>query len=82
MILDAEDLDPGSRLTADVCILGAGAAGITLARDLEGTGLQVVVLESGAEALEPDFFEPIEGELSLLSRSHHSVDVERFGDDL
>ncbi|MET0489921.1 MAG: GMC family oxidoreductase, partial [Acidimicrobiales bacterium] len=54
MILDAEDLDSGSRLTADVCILGAGAAGITLARDLEGTGLQVVVLESGAEALEPD----------------------------
>ena len=54
MILDAESLADGTRLAADVCILGAGAAGITLARELEGTGLTVVVLESGAETLEPD----------------------------
>ncbi len=62
MILDAEGLDAGSRLPADVCILGAGAAGITLARELEGTGLQVVVLESGAETLEPDIQDLARGE--------------------
>jgi choline dehydrogenase-like flavoprotein len=54
VIVDGESLDAGSRLPADVCILGAGAAGITLARELEGSGLTVVVLESGAESLEPD----------------------------
>lgn len=34
-------------LAADVCIVGAGAAGITLARALRGSGLDVLVLEGG-----------------------------------
>ena len=62
MILDAEALADGTRLSADVCILGAGAAGITLARELAGTGLEVVVLESGAETLEPDIQDLARGE--------------------
>ncbi len=62
MIVDAESLADGTRLSADVCILGAGAAGITLARELEGTGLEVVVLESGAETLEPDIQDLARGE--------------------
>jgi choline dehydrogenase-like flavoprotein len=33
--------------TADVCIVGAGAAGLTLAHGLRGSGLSVLVLESG-----------------------------------
>ncbi|MXY06012.1 MAG: GMC family oxidoreductase [Gammaproteobacteria bacterium] len=32
---------------ADVCIIGAGAAGITLARGLSGQGLRILLLESG-----------------------------------
>jgi len=62
VILDAESLAAGTRLSADVCILGAGAAGITLARELEGAGLTVVVLESGAETLEPDIQDLARGE--------------------
>ncbi|MXW49460.1 MAG: GMC family oxidoreductase [Gammaproteobacteria bacterium] len=31
----------------DVCIIGAGAAGITLARGLSGQGLRILLLESG-----------------------------------
>jgi len=54
VITDGEGLASGTTLEADVCILGAGAAGITLARALAGNGLQVVVLESGGETLEPD----------------------------
>lgn len=61
MIRNANELDPGARLAADVCILGAGAAGITLALELEGSGLEVVVLESGAEALQPDIQALAEG---------------------
>jgi choline dehydrogenase-like flavoprotein len=34
-------------LSADVCIVGAGAAGLTLAHALRGAGLSVVLLESG-----------------------------------
>lgn len=47
MILDAETVDHGSCLHADVCIVGGGAAGIALALSLSGQGLAVLLLESG-----------------------------------
>ncbi len=47
MIVDANDLSSGDVLSADVCIAGAGAAGITLALALREAGLSVIVLESG-----------------------------------
>jgi choline dehydrogenase-like flavoprotein len=47
VIDDARDLTEGETLTADVCIVGSGPAGMTIARRLEGTGLSVLVLESG-----------------------------------
>ncbi len=49
---DARQLPDGQRLEAEVCIIGAGAAGITLARELAGTGRDVLLCESGG--LEPD----------------------------
>jgi choline dehydrogenase-like flavoprotein len=52
VIRNANELRAGARLRADVCIIGAGAAGITLARELSGSGPTVVLLESGG--LEPD----------------------------
>jgi choline dehydrogenase-like flavoprotein len=45
MIREIEATDPSMR--ADVCIVGSGAAGLTLAQALDGSGLRVVVLESG-----------------------------------
>lgn len=47
MINDARALEPDASLTADVCIVGAGAAGITLALALRGAGLSVCLLEGG-----------------------------------
>lgn len=47
MILDARTLENNTLIAADVCIAGAGAAGITLARELRHSGFRVVVLESG-----------------------------------
>ena len=45
------DLDqstrPSAQTTCDVCIVGAGAAGLYLANRLAATGLDVVVLEAG-----------------------------------
>jgi choline dehydrogenase-like flavoprotein len=43
---DARRLNVGS-IAADICIVGAGAAGITLARELAGRSQRVALLESG-----------------------------------
>lgn len=52
MIIDARELPDSHVIDADLCIVGAGAAGITLARELNGQGLRVWLLESGG--FEPD----------------------------
>jgi len=44
--IDARRLDDGL-IEADVCIVGAGAAGIAIARELEGSRLKVALVESG-----------------------------------
>ena len=50
MILDLhQGLPEQGALVADVVIIGAGAAGITLALELAGTGLEVVLVEAGGE---------------------------------
>ena len=47
LFITADTVPSGSTIRADVVIAGAGAAGITIARELAGTDLKVVVLESG-----------------------------------
>ena len=53
MELDARALPAGTTLEADVCVVGAGPAGISLARALAAEGVEVVLLESGGLALDP-----------------------------
>jgi choline dehydrogenase-like flavoprotein len=47
MIVLAHVRSPDDMDSADICIVGAGAAGITLACELDGSGLKVIVLEAG-----------------------------------
>ena len=47
MLIDGRTLPEGTTLEADICIAGAGAAGMTIARDLRGSGLSILLLESG-----------------------------------
>jgi len=54
MRTDARALPDGEVRAADVCIVGAGPAGITVARDLRGSGLSVVLLESGGDTFDPE----------------------------
>jgi choline dehydrogenase-like flavoprotein len=42
-----DELDEGAEIACDVAIVGAGAAGITLARELARAGLTVTLAESG-----------------------------------
>ena len=52
MITDARQMDQDGQVSADVCIIGGGAAGITLALELAERGTRVVLLEGGG--LTPD----------------------------
>ena len=52
MLVDLRSLEEGAILDADLCVVGAGAAGITLARAFAGRTLRVCLVESGG--LEPD----------------------------
>ncbi len=52
MIHDARKIPDGQVLETDVCIIGAGAAGIALAREFRNKHFRVILLESGG--FEPD----------------------------
>ncbi len=52
MSIDANTVDQNKNINTDVCILGAGTAGITLAREFIGLPFRIAVLESGG--LKPD----------------------------
>ncbi|MEZ5650217.1 MAG: GMC family oxidoreductase [Burkholderiaceae bacterium] len=51
MLIDSRSFT-GASVQADICIVGAGPAGITLAMQLAGNGLDVCLIESGG--LQPD----------------------------
>jgi choline dehydrogenase-like flavoprotein len=53
MLIDARGIPTGTVVEADVAIVGAGAAGISLALELTDRGLAVCLLESGGT--EPDW---------------------------
>ncbi|MBW4484241.1 MAG: GMC family oxidoreductase [Tildeniella torsiva UHER 1998/13D] len=47
MIIDTREISADHVLKADICIIGAGPAGVTLAREFLGTENHVCLLESG-----------------------------------
>jgi len=47
MFIDARELPRGHQVECDICIIGAGAAGISMARELAGARAEVVLMESG-----------------------------------
>lgn len=51
--LDARKIGNGTELVAEVCIVGAGAAGITIARELVRSGVDVCLLEAGGMSVDP-----------------------------
>jgi choline dehydrogenase-like flavoprotein len=63
MIIDARELPAGHLLDADVAIVGAGPAGITLAHELMGSGLDVVLLEAGGRTADTQRLDGFTGEV-------------------
>jgi choline dehydrogenase-like flavoprotein len=47
MIIDTSKIAANTVIQTDICIVGAGPAGLTLVRELLGQSLQICVLESG-----------------------------------
>ncbi len=47
MHIDARDLENNTLIKGDICIVGAGAAGISMALDMEQTSYKVILLEGG-----------------------------------
>jgi choline dehydrogenase-like flavoprotein len=54
MFIDARRIASNQTLETDICIIGAGAAGITLAHEFAGKAVRVAVLESGGLDFDAD----------------------------
>ncbi|HXE06705.1 MAG TPA: GMC family oxidoreductase [Acidobacteriaceae bacterium] len=76
MIRDLERETPANGERADVCIVGAGAAGIVLAVELARMGKRVTLLEGGGAELEEASQEPYRSE--LVGLTHRGVHTGRF----
>jgi choline dehydrogenase-like flavoprotein len=63
-------------IECDLCIVGAGAAGITLALQFVGTPLEVLVLESGGFEYEPEIQDLYVGQ--NVGRPYYDLDVARL----
>jgi choline dehydrogenase-like flavoprotein len=81
VIRDFDELSDYHPLDADVCIVGAGAAGITLALELSGDGYRILVVESGGEHREGDVEQLGATDCSdeLIRRSMHEGRARVFG---
>lgn len=49
MIKDANHIPAGTTLSTDICIIGAGPAGVSLALALQDSNLDIILLESGSD---------------------------------
>lgn len=52
MLIDARTLPTGTVGRADICVIGSGAAGITLAMELLDSGRRVLLVESGGQQID------------------------------
>ena len=62
MIIDTYE-DSKNFYETDICIVGSGAAGTTIAKELSNTNLDILVLETGGNELEPEIEELSEGKI-------------------
>jgi choline dehydrogenase-like flavoprotein len=76
VFIDARTLASEAVVEADICIVGAGAAGITLARALANDKLRIALFESGGLDFDPETQEFYAGE--NVGRPCPPLDVDRL----
>ncbi len=76
---DFKTFDTHTTLETDLCIIGGGAAGITLAREFINTGTRVVLLESGSTDYEDDTQALYHGEQASKKRARSIEDGIHYG---
>jgi choline dehydrogenase-like flavoprotein len=80
LLTDARGIPADTALEREVCVIGAGAAGIALALELAGAPFRVALLESGGFDPEPDTGDLARGR--IYGRAYpplHEVRTRRFG---
>lgn len=76
MYLDARRVPEGQVVESDVCIIGAGPAGITIGRTLAGSSLKVCILESGGPDEDAETQALAEGE--VVGRPYYPLNETRY----
>lgn len=66
-MIDGRSLGKDETLQTDLCIVGAGVAGITLAREFIGSSVQVLLVESGDTRPSPETQELAKGDVTGAS---------------
>ena len=66
MIVTGDQIDGDLALTADVCVIGTGAGGSVIAKELAQAGRDVVVLEQGGHYTKDDFTQREDEMMPLL----------------
>lgn len=76
MHTDARTLDDDTLIEGDLCIVGAGAAGISMALEWVGTDRDVILLEGGGFEVDPKMQELYKGEIA--GQSYFPLDAARL----
>lgn len=79
MLIDGRQLEDNTLLKADIAIIGAGAAGITLARELINSGKEVLLIESGGLEFEQSTQDLYEGSSTGVPYSLTNSRLRYFG---
>ena len=78
--LDANKVNVNTTIKTDICIIGAGAAGITLAHEFDKTNLSVTILEAGGIGYEPELQRDYTHELLNWSKGEwENIRVRQLG---
>lgn len=76
MLRDARALEDGSIVEADLAIVGAGAAGIAIARTFIGSRIRVALVESGGLDFDPDTQDLYRGR--NIGQPYYDLDITRL----
>ena len=76
MLDDASAIATDTPIEADICIIGGGAAGITIAREFIGTRHNVILLEGGGMEIDAATQDLYRG--TNVGRSYYDLDACRL----